>query len=85
MPCPSGGVRMVWLPSILTTTVALRAISRELRGRTRTTTRGVSFGEINGSVWGGWRGYLPTLMLSAIFPHSSCSPPLGNVGIPSMK
>jgi hypothetical protein len=50
VPCPSGGVRMVWLPSILTTTVALRAISRELSGRTRTTTRGVSFGENNNSV-----------------------------------
>jgi len=37
VPLPSGGVRMVWLPSILTTTEVLRAISRALSGRTRTT------------------------------------------------
>jgi hypothetical protein len=30
---------MVWLPSILTMTEALRAISRALSGRTRTTVR----------------------------------------------
>ena len=58
MPCPSGGMRMVWLPSILTITVALRAISRELRGLTRTTTEEVSVHRHNGSCWHECRGFI---------------------------